>query len=233
MRTAIIVGSAPSLDPSMIPTYHEVSDCVVALNRSFKAWADYPNLEPDVLYAMDGPNAFNDCLDEFLLAAKSTVLCVPSTTQPEKIPFAKRWKMHGLHAVYELPIDADNRMDKNPFGNPEKLTKPLKTLLIAWQHLIRLDFNRIGIAGVDLIADPENRYFHDWEPMTDRQHRTQFRSYGIQAECLRHWLPYSYERSVETVNLSGPESRLAELMPTVSIKEFCSEQLPIKGDGDD
>ncbi|MFG0299011.1 MAG: hypothetical protein ACF8K1_05350 [Phycisphaerales bacterium JB047] len=219
MKSAIIVGCGPSLDTSLIPSYHEAADWVVTVNRGFRAWDDYPNLDPCQLYLCDGPNAFKDCLNELIAYAQRTPLFVPKPTVPDKIPYKERWEKLGAKTVHDLKLSRDKTIEKNPFQKGA-IAQPIKSLLFAWQILVRAGFDSIGIAGVDLRCDPKQRYFHDWPELTPGQQGTQCRSYGVQKECFRHWIPYAEDLGVKTFNLGPETSGLAKVMETLTLGQF-------------
>ena len=93
----------------------------------------------------------------------------------------------------------------------------MKGLLIAWQHLIRLRFHGIAIAGADCFSTAEQRYFFDAEPADgeERLRLSSNSSYGGVFETLSNWLPFAQQIGVETANLSEG-SKLSLIMDTIA-----------------
>ena len=94
----------------------------------------------------------------------------------------------------------------------------MKGLLIAWQHLIRLGFHGIAIAGADCYSTAEQRYFFDGYPQDgeEKLRLSANSSYGEVMETLSNWLPYAQQIGVETVNISGKSSKLKLITDSIS-----------------
>lgn len=214
-KTAIIVAPGMTLNLGDLPRMHEVADTVVALNRAAFAWNAIRGPMPDRVYAMDGPACFGEELEGFLSTVDYLVT---------EASLVERWESMGVHRVEGLRIDRRRRWETNPFDSPENVyTGPLKTTLLAWQHLIREGYKRIGFVGVDGRVE-DRPYFYD-APVDEKRVSGRRSSYSRTIKVMKHWYPFSLEAGVESVNLSGRESRLASFMPSVPIGAFLTEDL--------
>lgn len=219
MRVASIVCPGPSLDTSIIPDLHEQSEMVVAVNRGYRAWQDYPNLYPHMIFAVDGPHAWKAHeTDEIKNLIRSLVI----TRGEDQIPQKWRERIDSHRRVIAVSVSKSSFRDKDPFHS-DLLKRPLKGTLIAWQYLVRLGFDQIAIAGCDCRTGSTIRYYFDSVPTDpdDRRRTAQINSkaaesYDTVYETLKNWQPYAQARGVRTANISGEGSRLHEFLPSIS-----------------